>query len=172
MRPSGIVITLGMMLLAGVVARADKVTSDYDHEVNFSQYKTFMWIQRPKCEEPFMAERIVSAINAQLKVKGLSEVTEGADMAVGANFATEEQHEWETYYSGSGWGWDGGWSTTKVKTYEVGTLTVDLFDAKRKKLAWQGVAIDELSPHPRKRDREIGKEIEKMFKVFPPGTAE
>ena len=82
-----------------VLARADKVTSDYDHTVNFPQYKTFMWIQKPKCKEPFMAERIVSAVNAQLMAKGLREVSEGANIAVGANFATEEQHELETYYS-------------------------------------------------------------------------
>ncbi len=192
MRSSRIVITLGIMLLLAVLARADRVTSDYDHAVDFSQYKTFMWIQKPKCKEAFMAERIVSAINAQLVAKGLSEVSENANIAVGANFATEEQHELETYYSGSSWwgwdgrwpeayyggpgwrgwdgGWDAGWSTTRVKTYEVGTVTVELFDARSRRLAWQGVGTDELSARPEKRTREIDKEIQKMFKDFPPGT--
>ena len=92
-------------------------------------------------------------------------------MAVGANLATEEQHEWETYYDGS-WGWGSGWSTTKVKTYEVGTITVDLFDARGKKLMWQGVATDEVSSRPQKRTRETDKQIEKMFKKFPLGPDE
>ena len=175
MRSSKIGIMLGIILLLAVVARADRVTADHDHAVNFSEYKTFMWIQKPKSKEPFMADRIVAAVNAQLRLKGFREVNEGADMAVGANLATEEQHEWETYYDGSGWGWGwdgGGWATTRVRTYEVGTITVDLFDARGKKLMWQGVATDEVSSRPQKRTRETDKQIEKMFKKFPLGPDE
>ena len=171
MRSSKSGIMLGIILLLAVVARADRVTADRDHAVNFSEYKTFMWIQKPKSKEPFMADRIVAAVNAQLRLKGFREVNEEADMAVGANLATEEQHEWETYYDGSGWGWGwdgGGWATTKVKTYEVRTITVDLFDARGKKLMWQGVATDEVSSRPQKRTRETDKQIEKMFEKFPP----
>src|SRR3954471_4743355 len=153
------IIALGIISLLPVITRGDKVTSDYDHAVNFYQYKTFMWVHKPNTEEPFMPERIISAVDAQLRLKGLQEVSEGADLAVGANLATKEQHEWETYYAGSGWGWgwggDDGWATTTVRTYEVGTLTVDLFDSKTKKLAWQGVAVDEMSSHPAKRTRDI-----------------
>jgi hypothetical protein len=52
----------------------------------------------------------------------------------------------------------------------VGTLTVDLFDPKSKKLVWQGVATDTLSHKPEKRTKEFDKEIEKMFKDFPPAV--
>ncbi len=169
MRSAKIGITLGIILSLAVTARADKVTADRDHRVNFSEYKTFMWIQKPKSKEPFMADRIVAAVNAQLRLKGFREVDEGADMAVGANLATEEQHEWETYYSGGDWGWGPGWSTTRVKSYEVGTITVDLFDTESKKVIWQGVATDEVSSRPQKRTRETDKQIEKMFKNFPLG---
>jgi Domain of unknown function (DUF4136) len=169
MRSSKIGITLGIILSLAVVARADQVTADRDHAVNFSQYKTYMWIQKPKSEEPFMADRIAAAVTTQLRLKGFREVNEGADMAVGANLATEEQPVWETYYDGSGWGWGGGWATTKVKTYEVGTITVDLFDARSKNIIWQGVATDKVSSHPQKRIRETDKQIEKMFKNFPMG---
>jgi hypothetical protein len=170
MRSPSISVVLGLVFLMASVARADKVTSDYDHTANFSKYKTFMWINEPQTDEPFMKERIMAAVTAQLGVKGLQSVKSGADLAIGANFATEEKHTWETYYSGSGWGWGDGWATTTVKTYEVGTLTVDLFDTQSKKLVWQGVAIDTLSRHPEKRTKDTDKEIEKMFKEFPPFT--
>lgn len=170
-KASKIILTLGIVLLLPVIARGDKVTFDYDHSVNFYRYKTFMWIHKPSTEEPFMAERIVSALDTELRARGLTEVTEGADVALGANLATEKEHEWETYYAGSGWGWD-GWATTKMKTYEVGTLTVDLFDGETKKLVWQGVATDEVSPRPAKQTREIDKQISKMFKYFPPAGHE
>ena len=172
MRSLNIIIALGILSVAAVVARADKVTSDYNHAVNFSQYKTFMWIQEPKADDPFMADRLVSAINAQLAARGFTRVSDGADMAVGANLATEERHDLETYYDGWGgaWDWGGGWAITRVHTYEVGTLTVDLFDAECKKMIWQGVATDELSSRPERRTKEIHKQIEKMFKAFPPWT--
>jgi hypothetical protein len=160
---------LGLALFTATLALADKVTSDYNHQVDFSKYKTFMWVQPPETQDPFMRERIMDAINSQLTVRGLCQVKQGADLAIGANFATEEKQVWETYYSGGGWGWDGGsgWSTTEEKTYQVGTLTVDLFDGKSKQVVWQGIATDTLSRHPDKRTKDANKSIEKMFRDFP-----
>jgi hypothetical protein len=168
MQPPRVTVILGLLFVTVSAAIADKVTFDFDHNTNFYKYKTFMWIQEPKTDEPFMKDRIVQSINTQLRIKGLRPVSDGADLVIGANLATEEKHTWETYYSGSGWGWGGGWATTTVETYEVGTLTVDLFDAKSKKLVWQGVATDTLSHKPEKRTKEFDKEIEKMFRNFPP----
>jgi hypothetical protein len=172
MRPAGIAVILGILFLMAIVAFADKVTFDYDHSVNFLKYKTFMWVQEPQATVPFMQARIVQSINRQLAVRGLRQVSDGADLALGAHLATEEKHTWQTYYSDSGgWGWGGsGWATTTVQTYEVGTLTVDMFDAQSKKLVWQGVAVDTLSHKPEKRTREFDKEVEKMFRGFPPYT--
>jgi len=154
------------VLAVTVAARADKVTADYDHAVDFSQYKTFMWMQKPECKDPFIEERIVTAVNTELVNKGLIQVGDGADLAFGANLATQQKHTWETYDDGSGWGW-GGWSTTKMRKYEVGILTVDLFDGHRKTLAWQGVAVGEVSADPTQRTRQTFREIEKMFKDYP-----
>src|SRR5262245_13946085 len=129
MRSRRISLVLGIVFLTAAVARADKVTSDYDHSVNFYKYKTFMWIDEPQSEQPFMQDRIMSAVNAQLASKGLRRVSEGADLAVKANLATEEKHTWETYYNGGpgwgwgwggccwdGWGWGTGWATTVERT--------------------------------------------------------
>jgi len=168
MQPSRISVVLGILFLTSIVALADKVTTDWDHRVNFSKYKTFMWIDKPQTDEPFMKDRIMAAVTGQLSFRGLRQVSSGAPLAIGAILATEQKHTWATYYSGSGWGWDGGWSTTQEKTYEVGTLTVDLFDAKSKKLVWQGVSVDTLSRKPEHRTRDYYESIEKMFKHFPP----
>jgi hypothetical protein len=167
---------LGLVFLLAIVARADIVTSDYDHTVSFSKYHTFMWIHEPEPKEPFMKERIMASINAQLLARGMRQVDDGADLAIGAHIATEEKHTWETYYSGGDWGWWGdwgswgGWAETIENTYEIGTLTVDLFDAQSRKIVWQGVGSDTISPKPEKRTRHTDRQIEKMFKRFPMGT--
>ena len=95
-----------ILLLSAIAARADKITADYDHSVNFAKFKTFMWIHDPEISEPFMKDRVKKTVNQQLTARGLREVPSGADLAVAANLATEEKHTWETYYTGSGdWGW-------------------------------------------------------------------
>jgi Domain of unknown function (DUF4136) len=170
MQAPRICVMLSMMLFAATVLRADKVRSDFDHSVNFSQFRTFKWIRQPVTNEPFAAERIMKAVNLQLTARGLREVTEGAraDLAIGANLASEEKHTWETYYSGSGWDWGPGWTTTVEKTYEVGTLTVDVFDADNKKIVWQGISVDTIPSKAEKRIKDRDKQIEKMFRGFPP----
>jgi hypothetical protein len=161
---------LAILFFSVTAARADTVTADYDHSVNFGKFKTFMWIHAPEMSIPFMGDRVMKSVNQHLTARGLCEVSEGADLAVSANMATEEKHTWETYYDGGwDWGWGGGWSTTTVKTYEVGTLTVDVFDAKTRKLVWQGVSIDRLHSDPRKNTKDSTKSLEKMFEKFPSG---
>jgi hypothetical protein len=93
--------------------------------------------------------------------------------------ATEVKKDLNTFYSGGvygGWGY-GGWagygmgvasSTTSVNEYTVGTLVVDMFDAKTKKLIFRGTASDELSDKPKKNAQKVEKASDKMFKNFPP----
>ena len=172
MRPTKIFVVLAILFLTTTAVRADKVTFDYDHNVNFSRYRTFMWMQEPDTQDPFMRDRIVKSINAQLAARGLRLVTSKPDLVIGAGLATEEKEVVETYYTG-GWGWDGGgWSTTEVRTYLFGTLTVDLIDSRTKKVVWQGVAADKISRKPEKRTKESDKWIEKMFRGYPPGFFE
>ena len=167
-----ILFMLGFVFLLAAVARADRVTTDHDHSVNFSKYKTFMWVHEPQTNEPLMKDRIINSINEKLRLRGFRQVNQGADLAVGANLATEERHTWDTYYTGSDWGWGyggGGWATTEERTYEVGTLTVDLFDAENHKVIWQGVGVDKVSSKPEKQTRDLNKQIDKMFRYFPYG---
>jgi len=167
MRPTKIFVVLGILFLTSAAVRADKITFDYDHNVNFSKYRTFMWMQEPETPDPFMKDRIVKAINAQLIARGLRQVKSKADLVIGAGLATEEKQVLETYYTGGGWD-GGGFSTTEMRTYLVGTLTVDLIDSCTQKVIWQGVATDKLSHKPEKRTKDSDKWIEKMFRGYPP----
>ena len=54
---------------------------------------------------------------------------------------------------------------------EVGTLVVDIFDAKSKSLIFRGTASDEISEKLEKNQKKLAKASEKMFKDFPPGSA-
>ena len=63
-----------------------------------------------------------------------------------------------------------GTSTTTVSEYTVGTLVVDMFDAKSKNLVFRGIAEDELSDNAEKNAKKLEKASTKMFKNFPPAA--
>ena len=82
-------------------------------------------------------------------------------------------------YGGYGWrGWGGagmgmgGTAHTTTTEYTVGTLVVDIFDAKTRQLLFRGTAQDEISDKPEKNVKKVQKAADKMFKNFPPGSKE
>jgi hypothetical protein len=125
-----------------------------------------MWIKQPVTEQdPFMAQRIVNAVNMQLMAKGLKLVQSNADLGVSVNVATQEKQTLNTFYEGFGgwaWGFDGPVTTT-VETYTEGTIVMDLFDTQTKKIVWRGTATKEVSSNPSKETEEVEKSIEKVF---------
>jgi hypothetical protein len=167
---------MGMMLLFAAKLSAGDVKTDYDRNANFSQYKTYSW-QQVKTKDALDVDRIKSSVNASLAAKGWTQVDSGGDISVVAMEITHNQQTLNTLYDGfgGGWRWRGfgglGEATTTTETYKVGTLVVDLFDAKTKGLVWRGSSTDTLSNNSNKNIKNMDKDVEKMFKDFPPGSS-
>ena len=94
--------------------------------------------------------------------------------------ATEKQKSLNTFYSGMGGyggygyrGWGGmggmGTATTTVSEYLVGTLVVDIFDAKSKALIFRGTASDEISDKPEKNIKKVEKASAQDVQGLPSG---
>lgn len=158
--------------ISGPLAFGQKVTTDYDKKADFSKYKTYMWVAPPKLSNPLMSQRVMDDVNAQLTAKGWTMVTENADAAIMVNGVMKDQQTLETFYTGyPGWRWSWGgetMATTTVEHYRVGTLVVDILDARSKQAMFRGVATDTLSDKPEKNEEKLNKSIEKIFKSFPP----
>ena len=169
---------VGMMFLFAGKSSAQQVKTDYDRSANFAQYKTYSW-EQAKTKDPLDVDRIKSAVNAALAAKGWNQVDSGGDVSVVAMEITRNQQTLNTFYNGfgGGWGWrrfgGGGFgeATTTTETYKVGTLVVDLFDTKTKKLLWRGTSSDTLSNNSDKNIKNLDKGVEKLFKHFPPASA-
>jgi hypothetical protein len=171
---SKIAATVGLVLVVAAVSFAQDVKTDYDHSANFSQYKTFSW-EKVQTKDPLMVDRIKDAVNSALSAKGWTLVPSGGDVEVFAIETTQDQQTLDTFYNGFGggrrWGGFGGGfgdATTTVDTYKVGTLVVDLFDAKTEKLIWRSSASDTLSSNADKNTKNLDKGVNKMFQHFPP----
>ena len=172
---SKIATSIGLTLVLAVISFAQQVKSDYDHNVNFGQYKTYSW-EKIQTQDPLVVDRIKAAVNSTLAAKGWTEVPSGGDVEVFAVETTRNQQTLDTFYNGFGggrrWGFGGGFgnATTTVETYKVGTLVIDLFDAKTEKLIWRSSSSDTLSNNADKNTKNLDKGVNKMFKHFPPNA--
>ena len=174
MRISRIFLSFALITVMANAAFAQTVTTDYNKSANFAPYKTFMWIKEPKTTNPLMRQRVIDDVNAALASRGLQLVTSNADLGIAAHAATKQERTLDTFYNGfgGGWRWGGGLgsATTRVTTYQVGTLVVDVFDARTKEALWRGTSSKTLSGNPQKNADNLNKAVVKMFKNFPPAT--
>jgi hypothetical protein len=62
--------------------------------------------------------------------------------------------------------WGGG--MTNVSTSSEGTLTIDLIDAKKKEMIWQGEGTGFLTKNTNKKDENIKTFVNKILSQYPP----
>jgi hypothetical protein len=168
------------VLLAPALILAQKVSYDFDKTANFAGFKTYAQKDGTKVGQPLIDDRIVAAIDAELAAKGLTK-SDSPDVFVVYHVAFDKQKDISTYstgYAGGygpyGWGWGGGWgggsTTTQVRDILVGTLIIDVADAKKGQLAWRGMGVKEVNTQakPEKRDKSISEAVKKIFKNYPP----
>ena len=84
-------------------AFAQQVKPDFDHQANFSRYKTYSW-QEIKPANSLWDARIKGAVDAQLAAKGWTQVDSGGDVAIVAIKTTQTQKSLQTFYDGMGGG--------------------------------------------------------------------
>ena len=164
-------LSIAVLLVLTSVAFSREIKVDYDHHANFSQYKTYSW-GKVETQNPLWDDRIKEAVDRELAKKGWTEVDSGGDVTVMAIGTARDQPTLQTFYAGfPGWRWGGfGEATTWVEHYELGTLILDMFDSRDKKLIWRGSASDTLPDKPEKAIKDLQKSVEKMLEHFPPST--
>lgn len=161
------------------IAAAQKTTYDFDKSATFGSFRTYALKEGTPTKNELIDKRIVAAIEAQLAAKGFVKNETAPDVIVVFHIAFDEQKDISSYstgpmYGGYGYGWGGGWGSTttdvRVREILVGTLAVDMVDAKNKTVVWRGLGTKEIDTDakPEKRDQNINKAVEKIFKNYPP----
>jgi hypothetical protein len=166
-------VALSIILVAIAGCSTLKTSVDYDRTANFSTYKTFSWRDSGEIRNSLLAKRLEAAVTTELAKKGLTQASgDDADLWVVAHPRLSRETQVTTYNSGWGYGWRyrGGVSTAKVEQIPVGTLIVDLVDAKQKELVWRGTATDTLKPEnsPEEKEMALAKAVAEMFAKYPP----
>jgi len=169
---------LASVLILAMFAGFQEVKTDYDHNFNFADVHSFAIKIGTSWNNPLNEGRAKDAVAKALTASGWVQADEStADALVVIHGATQTKKSLDTFYSGgyAGYGWGGfgpSSATTTVNEYQVGTMVVDIFSAKDKKLIFRGVGQDEISDKAEKNEKKIEKATEKMFKKFPPQASE
>lgn len=175
-------VTLALaMVLTPALAMAQKTSYDYDKTANFAGFKTYALKDGTKVGQPLIDDRITAAIETELAAKGLTKSDASPDVFVVYHVAFDKEKDISTFssgyaggYGGYGWryggGWAGGTTSTQVRDILIGTLVIDMADAKKNQVAWRGMGVKEVDTQakPEKRDKSITNAVKKIFKNYPP----
>lgn len=153
-----------------------RVTSDYDTATDFTKYKTFAFYKKgiDKVEiSDLDKRRILKAVEAEMLAKGFVK-SESPDILV--NIFTKSRQKidvydtnsyyymgWRPWYYGPNFG-------MHISKYTEGTLFVDLIDAEKKELVWQGIGSGGLttSGNVAKKEEKIKEFVAEIMAKYPP----
>jgi hypothetical protein len=169
----------GSLLTAALLACTSVVpaTTDYDPNASFD-YRTFMWLERKQAEaegrqarNPWVDERIRSAIDEQLASQGFRAVKTAPDFRVGYHVSLDSRLDASRlnarYGHPVGWGGSPGYTS---RDFEVGTLIIDIVDARSDRLVWRGWAARRLPQValPDDTDAIVRSAVAEILAQFPP----
>lgn len=155
---------------------AIRVNADFDKNVDFSKFKTFAYYKAgiDKVEiSDLDKKRILRSIDEIMIAKGFTK-SETPDLLINIFTKSREQVNVNQFNSGWGYGWGFGWnpygfgSQTMVSTSTEGTLYIDLIDAKKKEMIWQGEGQGDLTKNREKKDENIKEFVAKILAQYPP----
>lgn len=166
-----------LLLLVISSCSSVRVASDFDNRTDFSQYKTYAFhkdgIDKVEISD-LDKRRILRAIDDQMTAKGFSK-SDNPDMLVNIFTKSSEQVNVSQFNAGYGWGYGGwgygwGWgpSYSTVSTTTEGTLYIDLIDARKKELIWQGIGTGVLTRDRERKEERINEFVSKILMQFPP----
>ncbi|MBM0107679.1 DUF4136 domain-containing protein [Steroidobacter sp. S1-65] len=153
---------LGAALFAAGCATTSgpKTRIDYDKSADFSVYRTYGFPKETGTDRggysTLVTSYLKSAMSAQMEARGYKYSEERPDLLVNFYMNTRERTEIRPSANASlGYGYYGyryglynAWplyDDDRTVTYKVGTLNIDIVDAEKKQLVWEGVAEGRVS---------------------------
>lgn len=157
-----------LVCIASAIAHGQQVSVNYNHSQSFTPFHTYAWGSNNanQIQNSILAQVAVQDIDSALQGKGLQKVSENQnpDLLVTANGGMKEQ----TSYSAWGMrGIGGGMGGITPEQNVIGTMIVDLYDAKNQSLVWRGMAQNALNNNGNKNQQMVQKAITKMFNQWP-----
>jgi hypothetical protein len=157
-----------LMCVTSAIAGAQQVSVNYNHSQSFTPFHTYAWgsDNANQVQNSILAQVAMQDIDSALQGKGWQkvEVSQNPDVLVTASGGLKQQ----TSYSAWGMrGIGGGMGGITPEQNVIGTMIVDLYDAKNQSLIWRGIAQNTLNNNGNKNQQIVQKAVAKMFQQWP-----
>lgn len=169
-----------LALLLAACSTAPTVRSERDAGAVFSAYSTFGFFDPVGTDsagyETLVTQSLKAATRREMEARGYRYAEAGADLLVNFNAQLADRTEvqprampvpnpeyygYRSYITWPDYG-------VVVDRYQEGTLNIDVVDARRKRLIWEGVAIGRVTEKvQRHRAEAIDKAVAEIFKAYP-----
>lgn len=184
LRSAAATLTLATAVLAAGCAttRAPNTRIDYDKSADFSVYRTYGFPKETGTDRGGYSTLVTSymkgAVSTAMEARGYKYDAERPDLLV--NFFTNTRERTETRptpgaslgygYYGYRYGLYNAWpmyDDDRTVTYKVGTVNIDIVDAEKKQLVWEGIAegrvTDEAMANPKVTINGVVTELMRQY---------
>ena len=184
------IVFLSLVLITALSCSPVKISSDFDRTASFALYKTFDFTPEALYFPLEDSERklLFNIIENEMAAKGLTK-SNRPDVLIDLNIKTGKHtatraagpvnpNSAYSYGYGYGYGygyqysWGTGFSSTtiNVDSYTDGTLFIDMIDARKKQLVWQGRGTKTLDRNADEKQREtnLTYAVKLIFTQYPP----
>ncbi|WP_129642105.1 DUF4136 domain-containing protein [Peristeroidobacter agariperforans] len=153
-------LTAALFAAGCATTSGPKTRIDYDRSADFSVYRTYGFPKETGTDRggysTLVTSYLKSAMSAQMEARGYKFSEEHPDLLVNFYMNTRERTEIRPDarasvgygYYGYRYGLYNAWplyDEDRTVTYKVGTLNLDIVDAEKKQLVWEGVAEGRVS---------------------------
>ncbi|AMN45723.1 hypothetical protein ACG33_01095 [Steroidobacter denitrificans] len=157
---AALVMVLAFMIAGCASTRGPKTRIDYDKAADFSVYRSYGFPKETGTDRggysTLMTSYFKGSISSAMEARGYKYDAEHPDLLVNFFMNTRERTEILSSprmsmgygYYGYRYGLYNAWpmyDEDRTVTYQVGTINVDIVDAEKKQLIWEGVAEGRVS---------------------------
>jgi len=177
---------VGAAVILASCASKPTIESDYDHSIDFSQYKTYGFFNPMGIENPSYSSIYGSifrdAISKEMESRGYTQ-SDNPDLMINVSGRLQDKTKVTTtsdpymhggYYgyrrgAYGAWGGYGYGTSTHVSNYTEGTVNVDMVDRALKRMVWEGVAVGRVNEKKTNEETRtnIHNGIQEMFAGYP-----
>lgn len=173
-----------LVVLASGCASESKLRSAYDDSVDFSQYKTYNYIDGagPNSDnyQSLFSQYMVKAINIEMQSRGYT-LSDAPDLLVNFNANLQDKTKVTTspsMHTGGYYGYRGGYydpwvgygygTDTHVSQYTEGTFNIDLVDPRLKRLVWEAVGVGRINDDTFENlEQKVREGVPRYFVLYP-----
>lgn len=151
-------VAFALIVSGCATTRAPDTRVDYDKSVDFSVYRTYGFPKETGTDRGGYSTLVTSyfkeAVGTAMEARGYKFAEENPDLLVNFFMNTRERTELRPRittgygYYGYRYGLYSAWplyEEDRTVTYKVGTINVDIVDAEKKQLIWEGIAEGRVS---------------------------